>query len=251
MNFVVAELSKVFDSAEKVFLVFTYLFESVHSIAYFDKMAGLERDLNRLSEMTNKLYPGMCNRLERFGISLRNIFVAWLVCLFTNLNIDSKLKLLLLEFIIINKKIGIFKVVLFIVHRLAMKINENDDDETISRMIKNIGNVFLTDNLFEKIRAVQIPTINYQDKKSTGFEFFTIKTPEFDIKSMAVEGYFEENRGVSLGQNQKGYLLKLEENIMDLPKERGTEIFPILIPMDSLSECRQNLKAYQTSVISS
>ena len=179
-----------------MFLLFGYIVEAVFRPFYFEEMEGLKQDTDRLKKIIKKRYKRFNRYLEQNDIFIENYMYSWMICLFSGLDIDDVLYRLIFEYIIVQKRKGIFQIILFIISRLEAKFIKNDDFD-VKRAFKTVGRLFETKNIISAIQQIKVKE-KYLTRHClvslTTDDQIIFKEQNLDLKSSLNKNYFKETR---------------------------------------------------------
>ncbi len=161
LNFIVIQLLRNLNE-EEAFLILAFIYDHVYEPFFFKDMKGLKEFLNLICRILEDKYNEIYNNLKINQDLLKNILLSWIVCLFMNLDLDFEQKWILLKFIVIFKKSGLLKIVLYIFKKIYKKLRRSENFIQFHNELKNVS-IFLKKNKIAK-RLCKI-NINKQTQK--------------------------------------------------------------------------------------
>ena len=75
-------------------------------------MKGLKQDIFTVKKLIEIKYPDLTAYLNKKEISIDNSLLTWMICLFTHADLGNEASQRIIEYIIVNKKIGLYKIII-------------------------------------------------------------------------------------------------------------------------------------------
>lgn len=131
-------------------------------------MEGLKTDTELLNQIILKKHPKLINHFLAIDVSLESFLFSWMVCLFANLKINNKSYEEFIKFIVVNKRKGLFKSVLFCVKKLKKKLMKCKNNREATDLLRNSNFCFERKDLLWKIKKVKVDFdfVNSQIKRN-------------------------------------------------------------------------------------
>ena len=128
---------KVNQNEEEVFWIFTQIIETVLPLNFYSEMAGLMIDVDILLCLMNKYFPDLIQFMdENFYLDyFKNILFQWFLSLFIQ-NFSYEGSLALMDILLLDKSIVLFKCALGILKYSVKDIMKCDSLENFKNYIK-------------------------------------------------------------------------------------------------------------------
>jgi hypothetical protein len=137
-NFIVGRLLKVNQNEEEVFWIFTQILETVLPLNFYSEMAGLMIDVDILLCLISKYFPDLIAYMDEifFLDYFKNILFQWFLSLFIQ-NFSHEGSLAIMDILLLDKSIVLFKCALSLVKYSAHEIKKCDSLENFKNYLKD------------------------------------------------------------------------------------------------------------------
>ena len=169
--------------------------ETVYQPYFFEKMKGLKQDIYTIKKLIQIKYPDLMKYFEDKEISIDNSLLTLIICMFTHLDIDDEVCKGLLEYIIVLKKVGLYKIILYCIKKLKSRLRKVASIVELSEEMKKINVCLQRRNVLAKIDRVEIDKkllneILFLENKSLQNDQYIFREEELDIKREMKSAYF-------------------------------------------------------------
>ncbi len=176
--------------------MFLYLFETVYTPYYFENMRGLKLDLEIVMQLLRQGQRHVFDFLDGNHYQLDHYLMNWLVCLFMSLNISFTRKFEILEYIIMEKKKGMFRIIQFLFAQRKAELLNCQSINEIEESLRDFYTELEDDFLFALLSRVGVDadvinTIGSQYSHDFDPDQYTLTDGKTDIKDCFRQGYFE------------------------------------------------------------
>jgi hypothetical protein len=119
-------------------------------------MRGLKQDLEVLYALLDKDHANIMQFFRKYEYTLDYLFMNWLVCLFMSLDLSSKRKFEILQYVIQHKKRGLFRMVIFVLSENETNLFSCRSFAEIETKAKKFYNSLEDPFLFARLKKLQI-----------------------------------------------------------------------------------------------
>lgn len=213
--------------------------ENVHSLQYFDQMVGVQADTTRLAAAAVEAYPNLARSISACNIPLSHMLISWVICLFTNLTLPSKMKLFMLEYFIVSKKSGIYRTAMYLLSKIDEECRTVLPFEVLAKKFKQVQKHFIGNNFLEKVKSFPIPQSLSDQGLQTAHEYLVLSSGKIDLVGSVIQDYFKIDRKKELSRESSKPVLRIVNNPTEEPRnQEPSETVPATMsaPSDKNSE---------------
>lgn len=153
LNFITVELGRNLNE-ENSFLILMYIHDCIFQPYFFREMKGLQEFLSLICKILESKYFEMYNKLKINEDLLRNFLLSWVVCLFMNLDFQQKWNVV--KFIVVFKKAGIVRVLLYIFKKIYKKLKKSENFMEFNEELKKVGWILNNKKILKKLYKVKL-----------------------------------------------------------------------------------------------
>ena len=180
---------------ENAYLMFKYITETIYKPLYFEDMQGLKDDVSFLNGLLAKKNKKLFRHLDKIDFKLDSYLFTWIVCMFSNLKIEEEYFHYLIEYLLENKKNGLFTLIMYCIDKISGNLLKSKDNMDAKDCFTDLGKIFeekkllkRLESLEEKYRLTGMYTQKEREESQSGYTIFTEDC--FDLKRDMKGEYF-------------------------------------------------------------
>ena len=208
LNFITVELARNLNE-EDSFLILMYIHDCIFQPYFFREMKGLQEFLTLICKILESKYIEIYNKLKIKEDLLKNFLLSWVVCLFMNLDFEQKWNII--KFIVVFKKAGIVRILLYIFKKIYKKLKQSENFIEFNNELRKVGWILNNKKILKKLYKVKLSSniLKIIDE-------FNHETSKKDYRKFTV---YRNEEILDLKHYNKNYFLTKKVNLSSLDKK--------------------------------